>query len=79
MVRKGQSCGYIGLPKKKKSFEELKSRLCGELELWQMDLDRPYRLQCDASDCAIGAVLMQEFEGVWRPVSFFLENWEVAN
>ena len=36
-----------------------------------MDLDRPFRLHCDASDFAVGAELRQEFDGVWRPVGLF--------
>ena len=70
MEKRDQNTTNI-LDTRRKEFEELKARLCGELELWQTDLDRPFRLQCDASDYAIGAALLQEFSGKWRPVAFF--------
>ena len=41
------------------------------MELWQVDLDKPFRLRCDASDHAIGAELQQEIEGSWRPVALY--------
>ena len=44
---------------------------CEELELWQIDLDRPFRLSTDASDYAIGAELRQEIQGQWRPVALY--------
>ena len=55
----------------RKAFEELMVKLCEFLQLWQLNVDQPFRMQCDASDAAIGAVLLQLKDGVWRPVSFF--------
>lgn len=34
------------------------------------DLNKPFVLQTDASDCGLGAVLLQEYGGVLRPVAF---------
>ena len=45
--------------------------MCEHLELWQINVDQPFRLRCDASDNAIGAELQQEFENKWRPVALF--------
>ena len=45
------------------AFHQLKSKLGGTLELWQVDLDKPFRMRCDASDFAIGAELAQEMDG----------------
>ena len=69
--RKGSKLRLIWTEDEKAAFQLLKDRLCEKLELWQMDLDRPFRLRCDASDFAIGAELQQEIDGGWRPVSFF--------
>ena len=45
--------------------------MCETHELWQVDLDKPFRLYTDASDTAIGAELQQEIDGEWRPVALF--------
>ena len=42
------------------SFEKLKERLLGKLELFIIDPDAPFILRADASDKAIGAVLEQD-------------------
>lgn len=34
------------------------------------DLNQPFVLQTDASDCGVGAVLLQEHDGLLRPVAF---------
>jgi transposase InsO family protein len=67
-----------------KAFESLKARLAEALSLFQPDVGRPFTLKCDASEHAIGAALMQEFDGVLRPVAFFSRklaknqlNWAV--
>ena len=69
--RKGSKAKVVWAAGDRKAFEELKAKLCECLQLWQLDVDQPFRMQCDASDAAIGAVLLQLKDGVWRPVSFF--------
>ena len=53
------------------AFERLKAKLAQALALYQPDVSRPFTLKVDASEHAIGAALMQEFDGVLRPVAFF--------
>ena len=54
------------------AFETLKEVLCIDPVLRVPDFSRGYKLACDASDCAVGAVLLQEDElGVDRPVAYF--------
>ena len=73
--KKGSKLRLIWTDSEIESFHKLKARLGEALELWQVDLDKPFRLHCDASDFAIGAELTQEIDGKWRPVAFFLANW----
>lgn len=54
------------------SFDTLKEVLCVDPVLRVPDFSRGYKLACDASDCAVGAVLLQEDEtGIDRPVAYF--------
>ena len=69
--RKGSKLRLTWNEAETKAFEELKEKLCKNLELWQPNLDKPYRLHCDASDLAIGAELTQQFGDTWRPVAFY--------
>ena len=34
------------------------------------DPERLYRIECDASNYATGAILSQEYDGQWHPVAF---------
>ena len=69
--KKGSKVRLVWTEGEVQSFHDLKIKLCQGLELWQPDLDKPFRLHCDASDYAIGAELAQEIDGKWRPVSFY--------
>ena len=58
--------------KELESFELLKNKLAERLELFQVDMEKPFILHCDASEHAIGAELCQkDSEGKERPVGFF--------
>ena len=48
------------------AFESLKEAISTELVLWLPDLDLPFEVQTDASDRALGGVLVQE----GHPVAF---------
>ena len=69
--KKGSKVRLIWSDHEIQAFNQLKEKLCQGLELWQPNLDMPFRLHCDASDFAIGAELAQEIEGEWRPVAFY--------
>ena len=69
--KKGSKLRLVWTDDEVHAFQELKRKLCEELELWQPDVDKPFRLHCDASDYAIGAELAQQFDAQWRPVAFY--------
>src|SRR5229473_3580731 len=53
------------------SFILLKAKFCEAPILIQPDVHQPFRLECDASKKACGAVLLQRGEdGLWQPVAF---------
>jgi hypothetical protein len=53
------------------AFESLKKALAAGLELFQINVDKPFVMRTDASDWAIGAVLEQDVEGRLVPVAFY--------
>jgi len=73
--------------KQQKAFEELKKRFTTELVLVMPDLDREMRVEANASDFAIGGVLLMKCEDKkWRPVVYILKllneaerNYEIHN
>ncbi|KAG1177838.1 hypothetical protein G6F36_010757 [Rhizopus arrhizus] len=55
----------------KKSFDYIKKKLSSAPVLMNPDMNKPFRIECDASDFAVGAVLLQEdSQGIWRPLAF---------
>jgi len=64
----------------------LKKRFTQELVLAALDLDKKMRMEVDASDYAMGGVLLMEKEGKWKPVAFLSKslnetegNYEIHN
>lgn len=53
-----------------KAFRDLKDAVCANSVLHTPDFDKPFTLQTDASGVGLGAVLLQEEKGDWRPVVF---------
>ena len=53
------------------AFHRLKKALTDKLEVFQLDLNKPFYLRTDASRYAVGAVLEQLQDGQRVPVSFF--------
>ena len=53
-----------------RTFEELKQRCTSAPILRHYDPELPCIIECDPSDFAIGAVLLQEFDGRLHPVAF---------
>jgi hypothetical protein len=62
-----------------RAFQELKHRICEEPVLKQPDQKEPFEVEVDASNYAIGAVLMQRDEKkVLHPVAFFSKTMNEA-
>ncbi|KYO33515.1 hypothetical protein Y1Q_0008702 [Alligator mississippiensis] len=51
-------------------FKKLKQALCEEVVIHTPDFRKPFILQTDASETALGAVLTQEDRGSERPVAY---------
>ena len=61
--------------KQEKAFRKLKEQFTKEPVLAVPDLDKKLRVEVDASDYAIGGVLLMEGEdGKWRPVTFLSKS-----
>ena len=52
------------------AFIILKKRLCDKPVLYLPDLDRSFVLRTDASEIGLGAMLLQEFEGVLHHIAY---------
>ncbi|XP_076448667.1 uncharacterized protein LOC143285290 [Babylonia areolata] len=53
-----------------KAFRTLKERLCCEPVVRLADPEAPFILRTDASNEGLGAVLLQEGDGLWQPVHY---------
>jgi hypothetical protein len=63
----------------KAAFEKLKKLICEEPVLIQPDQTKPFEVEVDASNYAVGAVLMQQDEKkVLHPVAFFSKTMNEA-
>ncbi len=47
-----------------------------EVTLSQPDNSKPFMMDCDASDRALGAALMQEQDGKLRPIAFLSRQFK---
>lgn len=56
-------------PQCEKAFKTLKEQLCRKIRLAFPDPDLPYSMYTDASDLAVGAILVQEQDGEMKPIS----------
>ena len=61
-----------------KAFQEIKVALANATLLAHPSPDAPYCLTVDASNFAIGAVLQQHIDGIWKSVSFFSKRLKPA-
>lgn len=57
-------------PEQQLAFEAIKNAIGSSPVLGIPTDDDPYRLECDASDYAIGAVLSQRHNDIWKPIAF---------
>ncbi len=60
------------------TFKELKRLLAEEVVLAIPTENGKFRVEADASEGAIGAVLSQEQDGKWRPVAFLSKSLMVT-
>ena len=59
------------------AFDKLKETVCTTPVLAHPDPEKPYLVECDASDFAMGAVLSQKLEdGKWHPVAFMSKSFK---
>jgi len=56
---------------KEKAFTTIKDKLTSQPVLCMLTNTDPYKVECDASDYATGAVLSQKQNEEWRPIAFF--------
>ena len=53
-----------------KAFEDLKKAICSAPVLAIPTNQDPFKVECDASEFAVGGTLSQKQNGVWHPVAF---------
>ena len=70
LTKKGQSKTIVWTVDAKRAFEKLKEALCCAPVLQLPDLQLPFVLRTDASNTAMGAVLLQEYNGMLFPVAY---------
>uniref|UniRef100_A0A670KNJ5 Gypsy retrotransposon integrase-like protein 1 n=1 Tax=Podarcis muralis TaxID=64176 RepID=A0A670KNJ5_PODMU len=63
---------FIWTAQAEQSFQALKRLFASEEQLLHVNPSRPMRVETDASDRAVGAVLLQQDpQGAWRPGAFY--------
>lgn len=70
MTRKMEKNKLAWNTEREEAFETLKQALASMPVVKAADIKKPFVLRTDASDRCIGAVLMQEHEGLLHPVSY---------
>jgi hypothetical protein len=65
---------------REKAFSTLREAITGDTVLMLPNFDAPFRLETDACDCGIGAVLAQQDENTkaWRPTVFYSKTLSSA-
>ena len=60
------------------TFEELKEKIMSQLVLSLPKRKGKFRVEMDASEHAIGGVLLQEQEEKWKPIVFLSRTMQLA-
>ena len=59
----------------RKCFATLHSALCETLVLKLPDFSKPFVMESDASDLAVGAVFLQKYNDRFHPVAYFSKKY----
>ena len=70
LLKKKSSNNVVWSNEQKKCFEELKLSLLKDPILMLPDICKPFILRTDASYYGLGAVILQEYEGILKPVCY---------
>ncbi|URQ09129.1 replicase [Halyomorpha halys erranti-like virus 1] len=65
-----KGCKFFWGEEQQKAFEALKLAIISPPVLRMPDFDREFILQTDASSCALGAVLLQDVDGIRQPIAY---------
>ena len=69
-----KNCKFIWTPEHTLAIDIIKSEIISPQCLVHPNFDKKFKITCDASTEAIGAVLSQEYDGHDRPIAFFSRN-----
>ena len=78
LTKKNQPNNFSWEEQHERAFKTLKNKLSREPILSLPDLEKEFILQTDASNTGVGAVLLQDYEGVKRPVAFASKKLQPA-
>ena len=70
LTKKGQPNKVVWSEVHNQAFQKLKGVLCSDAVLKLPDLHQPFIIRTDASNRGLGAVLLQEDEGLEKPVAY---------
>jgi hypothetical protein len=56
------------------AFDELRTIVCSERVLILPDFDNEFRLEADASNVGVGAVISQQVKSSWKPIAYFSKH-----